>query len=292
MPLDNVTGGGMPYASDDGSGAYADGSAGFTGGRVGGRGPAAPGTRVYVGNLSWDAQWQDLKDHMRGPNQDLNVLHADIMSESNGRSKGCAIVEYASMEDAQRAIAELNDSTMMNRMIFVREDREGSAPVGGGGGFRGGYGGGGFAGGFAGGGYAGGYAGGMGAMGFQGGYGGGGGFRGGGRGRGGRGGYSGGFGGGGAGASGRRVYVGNLSWDCKWQVRMRSGVENSAWLPARVRQDLSTDLRWQHRISRTICVRRARSCTRTCCMAPTVAPKAADSLSSRRRMKPSVRSRS
>ena len=42
------------------------------------------GTRVYVGNLSWDAQWQDLKDHMRGPNQDLNVLHADIMSESTG----------------------------------------------------------------------------------------------------------------------------------------------------------------------------------------------------------------
>jgi hypothetical protein len=26
-----------------------------------------PGCRVYVGNLSWDAAWQDLKDHMRGP---------------------------------------------------------------------------------------------------------------------------------------------------------------------------------------------------------------------------------
>jgi hypothetical protein len=25
-----------------------------------------------------------LKDHMRGPNQDLNVLHADIMTESTG----------------------------------------------------------------------------------------------------------------------------------------------------------------------------------------------------------------
>jgi hypothetical protein len=51
---------------------------------VGGRAPSMPGTRVYVGNLSWDAQWQDLKDHMRGPNQDLNVLHADIMTESTG----------------------------------------------------------------------------------------------------------------------------------------------------------------------------------------------------------------
>ena len=57
---------------------------GYNGGRVGGRAPSMPGTRVYVGNLSWDAQWQDLKDHMRGPNQDLNVLHADIMTESTG----------------------------------------------------------------------------------------------------------------------------------------------------------------------------------------------------------------
>ncbi|EKX39611.1 hypothetical protein GUITHDRAFT_160003 [Guillardia theta CCMP2712] len=112
------------------------------------RGPGL-GCRVYVGNLSWDAQWQDLKDHMRGPNQNLNVVHADIMYEAGGRSKGCAIVEYASPEDAQRAIAELNDTEMMGRLIFVREDREG---------FKGGM-----------------------------------------------------------GTGGRRVYVGNLSWECKWQ---------------------------------------------------------------------------
>jgi RNA recognition motif-containing protein len=149
-----------------------------------------------------------------------------------GRSKGCAIVEFASVEDAQRAIQELNDTSLMNRMIFVREDREGSTPGGGGGGgggggFRGGYGGGGggggFAGGFAGGGYAGGYGGGV--IGFQPGYGGGGGgsFQGGrgggggrGRGRGG-GGFMGGGGVVGGGGVGRKVYVGNLSWDCKWQ---------------------------------------------------------------------------
>ena len=82
------------------------------------------GKRVYVGNISWEAQWQELKDHMRGPNQDLNVTHADIMPEANGRSKGCAIVEYATVRDAQRAIAELNDTDLMGRLIFVREDRE------------------------------------------------------------------------------------------------------------------------------------------------------------------------
>ena len=25
----------------------------------------AAGAKVYVGNLSWEVQWQDLKDHMR-----------------------------------------------------------------------------------------------------------------------------------------------------------------------------------------------------------------------------------
>jgi len=35
---------------------------------------------------------QELKDHMRGANQDLNVVHVDILLEGNGRSKGCALV--------------------------------------------------------------------------------------------------------------------------------------------------------------------------------------------------------
>ncbi len=54
------------------------------------------GRRVFVGNLSWEAAWQDLKDHMRGPNGDLNVIHAEVLMDGSGRSKGCGIVEYAS----------------------------------------------------------------------------------------------------------------------------------------------------------------------------------------------------
>jgi RNA recognition motif-containing protein len=52
--------------------------------------------RVFVGNLSWEAAWQDLKDHMRGPAGELNVLHTEILMDGMGRSKGCAIVEFAS----------------------------------------------------------------------------------------------------------------------------------------------------------------------------------------------------
>ena len=56
------------------------------------------GRRVFVGNLSWEAAWQDLKDHMRGPNGDLSVLRAEVLMDGSGRSKGCGIVEYSSAQ--------------------------------------------------------------------------------------------------------------------------------------------------------------------------------------------------
>ena len=84
-------------------------------------GEQAKSRRVYVGNLSWDVAWQDLKDHMREAGE---VVHAEIIREHNGRSKGCGIVEFASEVDAQNAISTLTDTELKGRMIFVREDRE------------------------------------------------------------------------------------------------------------------------------------------------------------------------
>ncbi|KAK2198137.1 bifunctional RNA recognition motif domain/RNA-binding domain superfamily/Nucleotide-binding alpha-beta plait domain superfamily/RNA recognition motif domain [Babesia duncani] len=77
--------------------------------------------RVYVGNLSWKVRWQDLKDHMR---QAGEVVRANIIEDFEGKSKGCGIVEFANEEDAAKAIAELNDTMIFDRPIFVREDRE------------------------------------------------------------------------------------------------------------------------------------------------------------------------
>ena len=93
------------------------------------------GWSVYVGNLAYETAWKDIKDHMRTAG---NVLRAEVMTMNNGRSKGCRIVEYASVDGATRAIIELNDSELMGCQIFVREDREGGKAgggvVGGGGG--------------------------------------------------------------------------------------------------------------------------------------------------------------
>ena len=85
--------------------------------------------RVYVGNLSWSVTWRDLKDHMRSAGE---VLRADVLTGYDGRSKGCGIVEYATVEEANTAVETLNNSDLMGRQIFVREDREEKGAVGGG----------------------------------------------------------------------------------------------------------------------------------------------------------------
>lgn len=112
---------------------HRSGSAGVAGGRGGGSGGAgsdghrfssgenAQSRRVYVGNLSWDLSWQVLKDHMR---QAGEVIHVEIICEHNGRSKGCAIVEYATEAEAKEAVATLSHTELSGRTIFVREDRE------------------------------------------------------------------------------------------------------------------------------------------------------------------------
>lgn len=85
--------------------------------------------RVYVGNLSWEVAWQDLKDHMRDAGE---VVHAEVMTGADGRSKGCGIVEFATAEEAKEACDTLSDTELKGRMIFVREDRETSSGGGGG----------------------------------------------------------------------------------------------------------------------------------------------------------------
>jgi len=78
-------------------------------------------TRLYVGNLSYGVTWKELKDHFKSIG---HVLRADVLEGSDGRSKGCGLVEYSNAGDAAHAIRTLHDSNLMGRLIFVREDRE------------------------------------------------------------------------------------------------------------------------------------------------------------------------
>ena len=51
-----------------------------------------------------------------------DVTHADVMTREDGKSKGCGLVTFSSEEDAANAIAELNETELCDRKIFVRED--------------------------------------------------------------------------------------------------------------------------------------------------------------------------
>lgn len=128
--------------------------------------------RLFVGNLSYQTMERDIQDHFAAAGVVLNVNL--MLDKFTGRSRGFAFVEFATAEEAQRAVDMFHGQDLGGRPLTVNiaRPREDRPPREGGGGFRGGGGGGG-GGGFRGGG-------GGGGGGFRGGGGGGGGWRGGG----------------------------------------------------------------------------------------------------------------
>jgi RNA recognition motif-containing protein len=142
---------------------------------------------IYVGNLSFQAEREDLLD-LFGQYGEVRQCSLPLDRET-GRKRGFAFVELADDAAEQKAIDDLQDVEWMGRMIRVNKATPREGGGGGGGGGRGGYGGGG-GGRSGGGGYGGG---GGGRSGGGGGYGGGGG---GASAGGGGGGYGGGGGGG------------------------------------------------------------------------------------------------
>ncbi|KAF9574007.1 hypothetical protein EC968_007559 [Mortierella alpina] len=58
------------------------------------------------------------------------IAHTDILLGSDGRSKGCGVVELKRAEHAQEAIHKFDDVDLMGRATFVREDRETEGRIG------------------------------------------------------------------------------------------------------------------------------------------------------------------
>ena len=113
------------------------------------------GTKLYVGNLSFNTTEPDLQDLFAAAGAVQEV--ALMQDKFTGKSRGFAFVTMATEADAQKAIADLNGKTVEGRPLTVNEARPREARPPGGGGGRGGYGGsGGGYGGGGGGGYGGG----------------------------------------------------------------------------------------------------------------------------------------
>lgn len=82
---------------------------------------ATSGTRVFVGNLSWSVESEHLEEEFKKVG---DIVKAEVQTKADGRSKGWAIVTFSEPEGAARAIAELNDVELQDRLMIVREDRE------------------------------------------------------------------------------------------------------------------------------------------------------------------------
>ncbi|KAJ6624253.1 RNA-binding domain-containing protein [Mycena sp. CBHHK59/15] len=94
---------------------------------------ANPGNQLYVGNLPYQAGWQDLKDLFRVAG---NIIRADINLGADGRPKGSGTVVFETPKDAAAAISMYHGTEWYGRTLEVREDRY--AGLAGPGGFRGG----------------------------------------------------------------------------------------------------------------------------------------------------------
>ncbi len=98
-------------------------------------------TRLYVGNISFKATEDDVKNLFSQMGEVASVRL--IKDEATGRLRGFGFVEMATKEDAQKAISSLNGTTFMERSIVVneakpQERREGRPRERGGFGARGG----------------------------------------------------------------------------------------------------------------------------------------------------------
>jgi cold-inducible RNA-binding protein len=99
------------------------------------------GSKLYVGNLSYQTTEDDLRQLFMGAGEVTSV--AIITERDTGRSKGFGFVEMASEAEAEKAQQMFNGHSLLNRTLKVdiarpREDR----PMGDSGGGRGGSGGG------------------------------------------------------------------------------------------------------------------------------------------------------
>jgi cold-inducible RNA-binding protein len=85
--------------------------------------------KLYVGNLPYDTSEQDLQALFAaaGTVETVNVMR----DMTTGRARGFAFVEMASEEEAQNAVATLNNHQLGGRNLTVNEARP--KPQGGGG---------------------------------------------------------------------------------------------------------------------------------------------------------------
>lgn len=97
------------------------------------------GTKLYVGNLSYQTTENDLRSHFEevGTVQSCDL----ILDKFTSKSRGFAFVEMGTADEAEAAIRELNGKEFDGRALVINEarPREERGPREGGGGGYGGH---------------------------------------------------------------------------------------------------------------------------------------------------------
>ena len=78
-------------------------------------------TSIYVGNLSYDATEEDIRQAFaeHGEVASVNI----VTYRETGRSRGFAFVEMPDGDEAKKAIDNLNETEIAGRSITVSESR-------------------------------------------------------------------------------------------------------------------------------------------------------------------------
>ena len=77
--------------------------------------------KIYVGNLSFDATEEDLREAFENSGQVESVTIATY--RDSGRSRGFGFVEMPVQGEAEAAIADLNGTELKGRALRVEEAR-------------------------------------------------------------------------------------------------------------------------------------------------------------------------
>eukprot|EP01119_Soliformovum_irregulare_P000400 TRINITY_DN10275_c0_g1_i2.p2 TRINITY_DN10275_c0_g1~~TRINITY_DN10275_c0_g1_i2.p2 ORF type:complete len:314 (-),score=80.88 TRINITY_DN10275_c0_g1_i2:57-998(-) len=75
---------------------------------------------LWVGNIPYDVSWQDLKDYF---GQYGKVDRVDILTDTDGRSKGMANLSFFENSAAEKAMRRGNGRLFRGRQIDIRQDR-------------------------------------------------------------------------------------------------------------------------------------------------------------------------
>lgn len=74
-------------------------------------------TRLYLGNLSYDASEYELEDLFKGVGSVRNV--EIVYNRNTHKSKGYGFIEMATIDEAKRAVEVLHDQPFMGRKMIV-----------------------------------------------------------------------------------------------------------------------------------------------------------------------------